>query len=155
MVIVSTNNDINLVIDDQMLLESLFANNGDEVVFTRNYENFILTVIGYSEEYPGTIKYYFGFINHKEKDISSILEKKEVEEESYFGWSAIDKENLGYGFKCSHFKDVIVSENFIYEDNLLLRKLVFNKINEEATFKSKEWVFERLTRIADKVITFL
>lgn len=98
-----------------------------------NYKIFKLTA--YLVKYNNMISHYCGYIefNDNNEHDDDIFYSEDIEKLTHGGWTA------NKGFDCAHFGDIMLGDFFIEEEN-------------NSTFKSKEYVFDKLKKIADAVI---
>ena len=157
-------------VDSEDLKKLLYMESYEDATFVEEYRGFKLTAILFGTNYPGICSNYTGYIEPLDGDQNMLekLETEEVERESHFGWTG--GHGIGPGFDCAHYKDIRCSiypfrkKNELGILGRLFAKLgfewdekgdfeyEFSNDKGEATFKSREWVFEKLRKVADKAL---
>jgi hypothetical protein len=162
-------------VDEEDLRNLITFASYEDATFEEEYRGFKLTAICFAigKNYPGPASHYNGYIIPNDKDPKMIekLKSDEVMGEVYYDWTGGD-DNVGHGFDCAHCTDITCSlmpfgkKN---DNNLGMFGKMFSAMGlefkgegdvayefdcsrERSTFKSREWVFERLRKIADKVL---
>lgn len=153
------------------LLKEIHFNSLEEATYTEDYRGFRLTIVGYrfSREYPGPAAHFNGYIKAIEKpELNDKLESKEIERLAPGGWTGGDDE-VGPGFDCAHSGDIGCIFAFVLLKNRVegwLEKLLAEAEKGEPeleydfhiltpgrdTYKSREWVLEKLRYIADETL---
>ena len=161
-------------VDEEDLKQLLYMQSYEDAIFEEEYCGFTLTAIAFvfGNNYPGIAHHYNGYIIPIDGDPEMLekLNSDEIEEEAYYGWTG--GHEGGPGFDCSHCSDIFLSfapfkkkdDNNLGMFGKLFASLglefkgeedvayEFDCSREGSTFKSREWVFERLRKIADKAL---
>lgn len=147
-------------VDERNFMLSLKSNDGNEIIHREKYKDFELIVRGIM---VGEIVSHFnGYIKHPNEQINKILDTEEVENLTHCGWTGGFENAIG--FDCVHGLDVAFHHSFKYLEELIKNGNVninlhdrysSNELNFggiQGTFKSKEFVFDKLYKIADKAL---
>lgn len=161
-------------ISEKDLIRMLSFNSMDDVIERQQYRGFELIVNGrvYNEDRkPIVVSFYNGYIRYigadneeniedKKAKMNAIFSKDEVEELVHYGWTGGFENAIG--FDCAHAGDVNVNlcvfkvMGMSAEDTANTDFVDLYSVNDsglyrdEDTFKSREYLFEMLGKVADK-----
>ena len=147
------------------LINTLVFSDEDETVEEKIYKDYRLTVKGrfHQNEAPFIVSHYNGYIKHldplKYAKTKEIMYKDEVEELVHCGWTGGNAQ-VGIGFDCAHAGDAWLSlDPVLYmagvPDYDLVKLYSFWGVKENDTFKSREYLFDMLQKVADKTENIL
>ena len=169
-----------ITIAEKDLINSLAFDTLEETTGTEIYRGFKLTLKGlvHDVKKPFIVKHYNGYIkyigdddeNYELEHVDKVLECDEVVTLVHYGWTG-GCEDGSIGFDCAHSGDLFMGINIgkVNEINIdFLRKVLllndplkiysFDPIGietDESTFKTREYVFAELRKIADKSLEIL